>query len=167
MWSPHLFNMFRSSGLMLGAGRSKDVKLIMEVEPNLIGGLQVEWGYTDPQKRYAPTHGIDLSLKNILGKRALQKGVVEALWAIRRHRPYRHRMASALRVQQLPRVVRPRPGAILQGMFLRPWQAMQGLKKECGVKGPGCTCMSCMSCTSSISHVKLNTRHELTEHGDS
>jgi hypothetical protein len=37
---------------MLGAGRSKDVKLIMEVEPNLIGGLQVEWGYTDPQKRY-------------------------------------------------------------------------------------------------------------------
>eukprot|EP00434_Breviolum_minutum_P023611 symbB.v1.2.020826.t1/scaffold1727.1/size109917/2 len=55
---------------------TKDVKLIMEVEPNLIGGLQVEWGYTDPQKRKAPTHGIDLTLKNILGKRALQKGVV-------------------------------------------------------------------------------------------
>ena len=55
----------------------QDVKLIMEVEPNLIGGLQVEWGYTDPQRRKAPTHGIDLSLKNILGKRALQKGVVK------------------------------------------------------------------------------------------
>lgn len=52
----------------------------MEVEPNLIGGLQVEWGYTDPQKRKAPTHGIDLTLKNILGKRALQKGVVTQVW---------------------------------------------------------------------------------------
>eukprot|EP00438_Fugacium_kawagutii_P016973 Skav217287 [mRNA] locus=scaffold120:281850:283090:+ [translate_table: standard] len=56
-----------------------DVKLVMEVEPNLIGGLQVEWGYTDPQNRNSPTHGIDLSLKNILGKRALEKGVVQAL----------------------------------------------------------------------------------------
>ena len=64
---------------MLSAGRSKDVKLIMEVEPNLIGGLQVEWGYTDPQKRYAPSHGNYLSLKKILGQRALQKGVVQAL----------------------------------------------------------------------------------------
>jgi len=58
---------------------TKDVKLVMEVEPNLIGGLQVEWGYTDPQNRNSPTHGIDLSLKNILGKRALEKGVVQAL----------------------------------------------------------------------------------------
>jgi len=28
---------------------------------------------------HAPTHGVDLSLKNILNKRALQKGVVNAL----------------------------------------------------------------------------------------
>ena len=35
-------------------------------------------GYTDPEGRYAPTHGIDLSLKNILSKKALEKGVVTA-----------------------------------------------------------------------------------------
>eukprot|EP00435_Cladocopium_sp_Y103_P012855 s946_g3.t1 len=55
---------------------TKDVKLVAEVDPNLIGGLTLEWGYTDPVQLYAPTHGVDLSLKNILNKRALQKGVV-------------------------------------------------------------------------------------------
>lgn len=58
---------------------TKDVKLVAEVDPNLIGGLTLEWGYTDPVQLYAPTHGVDLSLKNILNKRALQKGVVDAL----------------------------------------------------------------------------------------
>ena len=58
---------------------TKDVKLIPEVDPNLIGGLTLEWGYTDPVQLYAPSHGLDLSLKNILNKRALQKGVVNAL----------------------------------------------------------------------------------------
>ncbi|CAL1165672.1 unnamed protein product, partial [Cladocopium goreaui] len=55
---------------------TRDVKLVAEVDPNLIGGLTLEWGYTDPVQLYAPTHGVDLSLKNILNKRALQKGVV-------------------------------------------------------------------------------------------
>ncbi|CAJ1389065.1 unnamed protein product [Effrenium voratum] len=53
---------------------TRDIKLITEIEPTLIGGLQLEWGYTDPEGRYAPTHGIDLSLKNILSKKALEKG---------------------------------------------------------------------------------------------
>ena len=56
-----------------------EIKLIEEVDPNLIGGLTLEWGYTDPVQLHAPTHGVDLSLKNILNKRALQKGVVNAL----------------------------------------------------------------------------------------
>ncbi|CAK9079424.1 unnamed protein product [Durusdinium trenchii] len=57
---------------------TRDIKLVVEVDPSLIGGLQLEWGYTDPQNRYAPSYGVDLSLKNILEKRALQKGVVTA-----------------------------------------------------------------------------------------
>ena len=48
-----------------------EIKLIEEVDPNLIGGLTLEWGYTDPVQLHAPTHGVDLSLKNILNKRAL------------------------------------------------------------------------------------------------
>ena len=66
---------------MKGKVGTTDVKLVAEVDPNLIGGLTLEWGYTDPVNLYAPTHGVDLSLKNILNKRALQKGVVDALWA--------------------------------------------------------------------------------------
>eukprot|EP00439_Symbiodinium_sp_Y106_P086857 s122_g36.t1 len=34
-----------------------DVKIHMEVDANLIGGLQVEWGYNDPEALYAPSHG--------------------------------------------------------------------------------------------------------------
>ena len=64
---------------MKGKVGTTDVKLVAEVDPNLIGGLTLEWGYTDPVNLYAPTHGVDLSLKNILNKRALQKGVVDAL----------------------------------------------------------------------------------------
>lgn len=64
---------------MISKAGTKDVKLVAEVDENLIGGLTVEWGYTDPVQLYAPTHGVDLSLKNILNKRALEKGVVNAL----------------------------------------------------------------------------------------
>ncbi|CAE7384658.1 atpH [Symbiodinium microadriaticum] len=45
-----------------------DVKIHMEVDANLIGGLQVEWGYNDPEALYAPSHGIDLSLRRILNQ---------------------------------------------------------------------------------------------------
>jgi len=57
-----------------------DVKIHMEVDANLIGGLQVEWGYNDPEALYAPSHGIDLSLKRILNQQALETaGLVDAL----------------------------------------------------------------------------------------
>jgi len=64
---------------MKGKVGTTDVKIVQEVDPNLLGGLTLEWGYTDPEKLYAPSHGVDLSLKNVLNKRALEKGVVEAL----------------------------------------------------------------------------------------
>lgn len=57
-----------------------DVKIHMEVDANLIGGLQVEWGYNDPEALYAPSHGIDLSLRRILNQQALETaGLVDAL----------------------------------------------------------------------------------------
>ncbi|CAJ1399609.1 unnamed protein product [Effrenium voratum] len=64
---------------MLAKVGTTDVKLVPEVDPTLLGGIVLEWGYTDPINLYAPTHGLDLSLKNILNKKALQKGVVDAL----------------------------------------------------------------------------------------
>lgn len=67
--------------LKMEAKVGTDVRLVQEVSPSLLGGLTLEWGYTDPDKLYAPTHGVDLSLKNILNKRAIQKGVIGALWA--------------------------------------------------------------------------------------
>jgi len=65
--------------LKMEAKVGTDVRLVQEVSPSLLGGLTLEWGYTDPDKLYAPTHGVDLSLKNILNKRAIQKGVIGAL----------------------------------------------------------------------------------------
>ncbi|CAJ1337295.1 unnamed protein product [Effrenium voratum] len=63
---------------MKGKVGTTDVKLVPEVDPTLIGGFTLEWGYTDPVNLYAPTHGVDMSLKQILSKRALRKGVVMA-----------------------------------------------------------------------------------------
>mmetsp|Transcript_25068 Transcript_25068/g.59649 ORF Transcript_25068/g.59649 Transcript_25068/m.59649 type:complete len:252 (+) Transcript_25068:87-842(+) len=55
------------------------IKLIEEIDANLISGFKLEWGYIDPVNLDAPSHGVDLSLQNILNKKALQKGVVDAL----------------------------------------------------------------------------------------
>ena len=56
------------------------IKLIEEVDGNLISGFKLEWGYIDPEKLDAPSHGVDLSLRNILNKKALQVGgLVDAL----------------------------------------------------------------------------------------
>ncbi|CAK9022659.1 ATP synthase subunit delta (ATP synthase F(1) sector subunit delta) (F-type ATPase subunit delta) (F-ATPase subunit delta) [Durusdinium trenchii] len=56
-----------------------DIKLLEDVDPGLLGGFKLEWGYQDPDRLIAPSQGVDLSLKFILNKRALQKGVVDAL----------------------------------------------------------------------------------------
>ena len=77
--------------LKMEAKVGTDVRLVQEVSPSLLGGLTLEWGYTDPDKLYAPTHGVDLSLKNILNKRAIQKGVIGALWA---HAPWVRRSVT-------------------------------------------------------------------------
>eukprot|EP00439_Symbiodinium_sp_Y106_P019690 s4607_g2.t1 len=48
------------------------IKLIEEIDGNLISGFKLEWGYIDPVNLDAPSHGVDLSLQNILNKKALQ-----------------------------------------------------------------------------------------------
>lgn len=55
---------------------SENIKLIVEVDAGLLGGFVVEWGYPDPEDLNTPTDGIDLSLKNVLSKAALGKGVL-------------------------------------------------------------------------------------------
>lgn len=64
---------------MKGKVDTTDVKIITEIDPSLLGGFTLEWGYTDPILLTAPTYGLDFSLKEILSKRALQRGVVDAL----------------------------------------------------------------------------------------
>jgi len=57
---------------------ANDIKLIVEVDASLLGGFTVEWGYPDPEDLSTPTDGIDLSLKAILAKAALNQGVLSA-----------------------------------------------------------------------------------------
>eukprot|EP00439_Symbiodinium_sp_Y106_P024971 s4802_g3.t1 len=57
-----------------------EIKLIDQVDANLIAGFTITWGFVDPVRLEAPSHGIDLSLRRILNKGALQVGgLVEAL----------------------------------------------------------------------------------------
>lgn len=59
---------------------TSNIKLIEEIDANLISGFKLEWGYIDPVNLDAPSHGVDLSLQNILNKKALQVGgLVDAL----------------------------------------------------------------------------------------
>ncbi|CAE7239280.1 atpD [Symbiodinium pilosum] len=56
------------------------IKLIEEVDANLISGFKLEWGFIDPVNLDAPSNGVDLTLRNILNKKALQVGgLVDAL----------------------------------------------------------------------------------------
>lgn len=53
-----------------------DVKLIASVDASMVGGFVVEWGFPDPEDLSSPTEGVDLSLSNILRKKALNQGVL-------------------------------------------------------------------------------------------
>ena len=53
-----------------------DIKLVQEVDPTLIGGFKVEYDYTDPANMFNPSKAEDLTLKTLLKKKALNKGVV-------------------------------------------------------------------------------------------
>merc|ERR1719221_120393 len=55
---------------------ASDIKMIVLVDPGLLGGFTVEWGFPDPEDLSTPTDGIDLSLKAVLAKAALNEGVL-------------------------------------------------------------------------------------------
>ncbi|CAE7244296.1 atpD, partial [Symbiodinium necroappetens] len=72
---------------------TSNIKLIEEIDANLISGFKLEWGYIDPVNLDAPSHGVDLSLQNILNKKALQVGGVGARMRSKKGRCSAHRLA--------------------------------------------------------------------------
>ena len=48
---------------------------MQEVDPTLLGGLKVEWGYLDPVNMFSPSMAEDLTLQNVLRKKAMNQGV--------------------------------------------------------------------------------------------
>lgn len=51
-----------------------DIKLICEVNPRLVAGLALEWGFVDPELLYCPTGGSELTMKMVLEKVSTSKG---------------------------------------------------------------------------------------------
>merc|ERR1712039_1137322 len=41
---------------------ASDIKLVCQVDPNLLAGMTIEFGFTDPDVLGTPTEGADLSL---------------------------------------------------------------------------------------------------------
>jgi len=50
----------------------RDIKLIQNVEPKLLGGFKIEWGYTDPERPIYGSESIDLTLKFALEDAAVK-----------------------------------------------------------------------------------------------
>lgn len=55
---------------------ASDIKLINLVNPKLVAGMTIEWGFSDPEDLNAAMNKLDLSLQGILKNSALNKGVV-------------------------------------------------------------------------------------------
>jgi F-type H+-transporting ATPase subunit delta len=55
---------------------ASEIKVIAKVDPALLGGFKVQWSFMDPDNLITPTKTEDLSLKNMLKKAALSKGIV-------------------------------------------------------------------------------------------
>jgi len=53
-----------------------DIKLSVQVNPTLMAGMIVEYGYEDPEDYADPWNRMDLSLQTVLRKAALQEGVL-------------------------------------------------------------------------------------------
>jgi len=50
----------------------RDIKLIQNVEPKLLSGFKIEWGYTDPERPIYGSESIDLTLKFALEDAAVK-----------------------------------------------------------------------------------------------
>jgi len=58
---------------------ASDIKLVCKIEPTLVAGLTVEYGFEDADQLETPTDGMDLSMKTYLEKAALDQGVVASV----------------------------------------------------------------------------------------
>jgi len=55
-----------------------DIKLLQKLDPGLVAGMVIEYGYDDPEDMSNPSNSLDLSLKTTLRKAALKEGVLVA-----------------------------------------------------------------------------------------
>jgi len=55
---------------------ASEIKIITKTDPALLGGFKVQWSFMDPDNLATPTKTEDLTLKNIMKKAALGKGIV-------------------------------------------------------------------------------------------
>jgi len=52
-----------------------DIKVMTRIQPDLLAGFVIEYGFVDPEALEVPTEEIDRSLKTLLKSRAIDKGV--------------------------------------------------------------------------------------------
>jgi len=55
---------------------ASEIKMVTKVEPALLGGFVIQWSFLDPDNLKTPTKSEDLTLKNMMKKAALGKGIV-------------------------------------------------------------------------------------------
>jgi len=55
---------------------ASEIKIIAKEDPALLGGFKVQWSFMDPDNLITPTKTEDLTLKNMLKKAALGRGIV-------------------------------------------------------------------------------------------
>jgi len=55
---------------------ASEIKVVTKTDPALLGGFVVQWSFMDPDNLQTPTKVEDVSLKNLMTKAALQKGIV-------------------------------------------------------------------------------------------
>jgi len=55
---------------------ASEIKIIAKEDPALLGGFKVQWSFMDPDNLITPTKTEDLTLKHMLKKAALGKGIV-------------------------------------------------------------------------------------------
>jgi len=55
------------------------IKLVCKIDPTLVAGLTVEYGFEDADQLETPTDGMDLSMKTYLERAALDQGVVASV----------------------------------------------------------------------------------------
>merc|ERR1711877_102509 len=64
---------------MVAKTGASDIKLVCQVDPSLIAGLTIEYGFVDPEMLSTPTSGEDISFRTYLENAALDQGIVASV----------------------------------------------------------------------------------------